>query len=573
MIFVTNIKDLNYYSAPAGVPCFCEQVFTPSDVLLQAPLDFNGSPTYTLDVDIMTPDGLTSYGEYSSYFTYYFFTNPVNGKHYFNLKLNSYAPPMCEHLCWILRVTVKKGDTVYFRKYTERYCQTACCAPAGDITVEQPFILNPGGGTTQPLEPTEPDEPPVFNPCGKQYITLRTYFDCYDNQTGDFYGFPGVVIQGSADFAFERISRFEGQIQPIEREITRTYSFKCRIQRTESTRQYELESWELIPKWLMLEISDQLHAPYIFIQQGEEPERQYEYEGGTPFSKQPVPRTCINNYKLRTNLSDCHIWQIFGCGDACNTTGSTLMGFVVSGDGVIYNENRQAIGETVDDLYEYYRNLTGVSNVEIIDPMDFDCTFSYGIAVTYSGYIPNSFYVGGTQPANRVYGITEAQLDDICISLTPACASASIGSITMEETTCAAATIGSITITPYATESVDVFLFPNWDNDGTTEATASQNMAYVQLHIGSEDYPMSGSPAQPSFIPGVILAQVDLGGRPNTIYAFDASNNETIPADTTVTIDENGYIRYYGYPTSSDTMNGYIYITLNYNLAQPQTLP
>lgn len=565
MNFFPSISDLEYYHAPKGIACYCEQLLTPVDLLLQAALDFNGNGSYTMLIEVMSPDGLTVYEDATAYFSYYFFTNPNNGKHTANIRLDSFSPAMCDHPCWILHIRISTATNIHFDKYTQRYCNTACCALPTDIGITQGLIVPPPNDDIA-IVTTLPNDPPPANPCGTEYIVLRTYYDCYDNQTGDFYGEPGVILSGDPTFTFYRITTVEGKIQQKEWEVLREYSFNCRLQRTESTRLHELQTYVAIPRWKMIEITNQLHAPYIYVN-----DVRYEYNGGTPFEKLDLDNTCDYNYKLLTDLNECKIWQIFGCGEPCNTTGSSFAAFVIQSAGFIYNENRQVIGENVTDLAEYFRNLTGVTDVTEITPSE--CAFAYAITIQYSGYLPNSIYVGGTLQRNRVFALTEEQFDDICTVIDNECALPEIGVITMAEQTCADPVIGVITMQEYDVLTVDVFLFPNWVDTGATAATVSQGVAYVRLEIESPDYPMSGSPAQPSLIPGVIVAQVDLAGRPISVFAFTDANNATVPADTTVTIDENGYIRYYGYPTSSDLTNGYIDVTLVYNLGISQTLP
>lgn len=561
--FFPSISDLEFYHAPKGIQCFCEQLLTPVDLILQAALDFNGSGAYTILIEVMSPDGLTVYEDATSYFSYYFFVNPNNGKHTANIRLNSFSPQMCAHPCWILHIRISAGANIYFDKYTQRYCNTACCAVPTDITAAQENVFGGGGGGTTTILPTTP---PPLDPCGTEYLHIRTYYDCYDNQTGDFYGTPGTILSGSADFTFYRITTVEGKIQQKEWEVIREYSFNCRLQRTESTRLHELSAWVAIPRWKMIEITNQLHAPYIYVN-----DVRYEYLGGTPFEKLDLPNTCDYNYKLLTDLNECKIRQIFGCGEPCNTTGSTFAGFVVQSTGLIYNENRQVIGENITDLAEYFRNLTGVTDVQEITPSV--CAFAYAITIQYSGYLPNSIYVGGTLQANRVFALNEEQFGEFCDVIDTECALPEIGTITMTDTVCADPVIGTITMEDYDTITVDVFLFPNWTDTGATTATVSQGTCYLRLQIQSPDYPMSGSPAQPSLVAGVTLAQVDLAGRPISIFAFTDDNNATVPADTTVVVNENGYIIYYGYPTSSDLTNGYIDVTIVYGLGIAQNLP
>src|SRR5690606_227656 len=265
-----------------------------------------------------------------------------------------------------------------------------------------------GGGTID----IAPEKAPKVDECGNTYITLVTKFDCYDNQTGDYYAHPGEgnIINGNfTNFTFERKTNLKGRVGELSREIFRTYSRNCKLTKVESARQYAVEVDELFPTWKQVEITDMLHAPYIFIDG-----RRYEYDGGNPFERVVIPNDC--SYLFRTNnltFRDCEVRQTFGCGDSCHEAeGATMAMVIQQGAKLFYDEDRQLIGDS-DPLLDWFRNQPGISKLEVLDPGDFDCSFELGFVITGTGYIPTSIYVDGTSIGNRVYGMSEAALEDL----------------------------------------------------------------------------------------------------------------------------------------------------------------
>src|SRR5690606_5402149 len=108
--------------------------------------------------------------------------------------------------------------------------------------------------------------------CGEKLVRLISRFPCYDAFTGEYYAIPDDVIGGSADFAYTKVTSIRGRFVQRPREIVRQISYNCKLQRSESARQFLLEGYDIFPAWKMDEIEGQLHAPYLWV------ETEYQYK-------------------------------------------------------------------------------------------------------------------------------------------------------------------------------------------------------------------------------------------------------------------------------------------------------
>lgn len=557
MIFVSDISQLQYYNTPPGGICYCDALVKPSDMTLQAPLDFNGTGTYTMLIEVWSPDGLTNLENATSYFDYFFFVNPITLRHTFMVRLKAFSPAMCIHKCFLIRVTVTNAGITYFQRFTERYCQSTCCTVPVISGITQAAVVEDIGiiSSDDPV-PTAPPAPGLIQ-CDPDYMELVTWYECYDKQTGEYYGTPGIILSGDPSFTYTKVTNLLGILQQIPREITREYSFNCILQKTESTRLYEVKSRELFPPWKMNEIENQMHSPNIYIDNV-----RYEYNGGTIFEQITIPRYCFYQYKLIMTVNDCNIFQIHGCGDACNTNGATLSFMIVQGAEQYYSENRNLVATDADELMNYFRNLTGVTDVVALDPGDFDCDFDFGFTVySTSAYVPNSIFVGQPQPQTRVFGLSDEELAAICTSII-ADPIPVLGTPVISDDTSATPVLGTPTITDYDEVAIAIYPAGAWEIQDSS-AVLSQGLMTVTFNFRNPDYPLIGSPASlPVFAD--FIASFDVEGWPRYMATISPANNEQIPADTVMTIDENGYVRYYGYPTSADANYSYIAITFTF---------
>lgn len=557
MVWLDSIADLQYYHAKAGIPCYCEILIYPGDMMLQGAFP-KGSGSYTLTIETFSADGLTSYETSTANFSYYFALNPVTNQHFFNAQLNSFTGAMCTYACYVMKVQVT--DTVtglaVFTKWTERYCQSSCCDIARDITFSQEDdgigtdvrVAFDEDGTSAP-----PTVPPVaaggnFTECGEPLITLRTQFTCYDYFDGYYWATPSTVLSGSASFSFQIVTNMRGKLVKRPRAIERTYSYNCRLQKVESKRVYLFEAYEYFPAWKADEIELQLHSNQIYVD-----DVQYEYSSNTPFS---MASECLDIFRLKTTLEDCIQRQVLGCNPDCETTnfdGAAKMFVLPSGyqGGYFYDENKNLIAEDYEGLLDYYRNTDGAYGVNEIATSPLSCETYGAFSVLSYGYVPNTFYYDAPVASNRVFATILESVEDICPTYGVTCASPVITYNWVEEQVCAAPEIGDYYVEEDTSEVITITGFGDWSDDGTTEGSLEAGYATITIGVGNPFYVEDpSSPDAPIYINGDIIALIGGNGRPANNQTFTSSNS-VLTDDNVLTIDTNGFVRYFGEATTA----------------------
>lgn len=551
MTWIDTINDLQYYHQPAGLPCYCDIIVFPADLMLQGSFSA-GSGSYTLLVEVMKADGTQVYENATSYFEYYFAVNSFTGQHFFNARLKAFAPSMCSHACYILHAKVMDGSTVVFDKYTERYCQSSCCDLARDINIAQGDILTDGTGDGSTTTATTTPVNPKLTECGDPLIALRTKFDCYDKFTGNYYGTPADTLSGTASFGYQVVTNMRGRIVRRPREVKREYSFNCRLQRVESTSVYLLEGFEYFPAWKMQEIEAQLHSTEIYVDGV-----RYEFNGGTPFEQ---VHKCVELFKLKAVLNDCTVWQVFGCGSDCdaekNFDGAMKMFVIPEGyEGTgFYNESKQLVAAGYDDLLNYFRNLHGITAVNDIDVSSLGCTVYKAFSISGTAYMPTSFFYDKPTNQNKVYGVTLPAPEDICTLFGNPCVKPVVvtDDIVITAVICAAPALGDAVIADMETADIPVNGYGGWTvTEPETVVSLYNGQVTMTLYVFNTELPEDpADPGTPLLLAGEVIGIVGGAGRP-LLQAVVDSSNSNLPADTVLIIDANGMVRYYGTTTTT----------------------
>jgi len=533
VIWINSINDLQYYHTPIGAPCYCEQVAYPSDITLQGAVSVQGTITVTL----LSADGLTSYGNITSYFESYFFTNPINKRLYFNLRLKSFHPTMCTLACYILEVQVTDSLNSIFHKYTERYCQSSCCDVPRGINIRQDGMSS-GDMVLPPIfvEPTVLPTRPT-TPCGAYLITLYSYFTCYDSFNDEYYGIPAGQTWG-----FAKVTNFRGSIERLPRTITRQISYNCQLQQVESTPVYRIKSiQEAFPAWKMREMEGQLHADNIFVNDYVT-DKQYQYSGGTPFER---IYTCWELYKFVATLQDCTQRQIFGCSDPCSNDGLL---FSVPGnymEGAFYSESGNKIGNDLADLIDWYRNQDGITEAYQVyptSPLTSPLCSEYAMFyVDGNGYIPTFFYFDKVAPGNRVYGVQGIDPSILC-SGEPECEVPQIGTITFSNDGCLTPDIGTITFETIIPADLTITDYGDWAASSADGSLYNNSVTFSLTTVnttitGGSDVSFAGELI--AVMPGEAIPSA-----PRFYYIDDV---------TYVAIDTYGNVTYYGFGTTTGT--------------------
>lgn len=559
MIWISKIEDLEYYNHSEPVPCYCETLVDPADLVLQTTSLNAYKGTLTLSVKVYTTDGLTILEDATSYFSWYVFS--ANGATYANLKLNSFSPTMCSEACWILRVSLTStalGGATAFDKYTERYCNVACCNTTKGIIFAQEGLRGTGSGNFVIDLPLPPLEDPTSStaslnpegPCGEPMLRLRADFPCVSANDGNIYGIPTQVIQGTASFPFTKSVNFIGRIVQRPREITVNISYNCKVQRTESFKPYLLESlsWALFPAWKMSEIEDMFTAPALYVYDYENPETQYRFAGGTPFKRLV---DCWELYKLEVQLQSCVIRQTFECGNPCATGPDSLI-FAVPlnySDGAFYTENKLKIANNISELITWYGGQDGVQSVTDVSD-SFPNAYS-AFSVSSYGYIMTSFYYDAPIPRNRVFGSDSPSLPS------PNCEAPLFGTITVSNAVCHVPEFGSPLVIDVPSVTIAVTDYGNWN--------VSEDLSHVvtsgewgNLTIQTVNTVTVGTDSVGYIFGGEIIGKVAPGAIPASQQYFTHREIEAIPEGSSLAINPDGGIVWWGVTTSFSSVESRI---------------
>lgn len=542
MVWIDSIEELAFYTEEP--PCWCELLLRPEDLLLQGNL---GSSVDTSDLafyaEALTTDGLTVLGDITLFCSYFFAYGP-DGSVFFNIRLNTIPPFLCANPCFIVRVVIHSHGEPIWDKYTQQYCLDECCVTARDITIRQEGVSYRDIRDAPPISVPLPDK--AKEGCRKQLITIKTVFDCYDELTGDFYGVPADTIKSNAPaFPFFKITHIEATYRRLPRSIERTISQNCRLQKSASTRQYELQSFEQFPYWKMDEMETMFHANHIFIDGVE-----YQMQTATPFRHL---YKCKEKYALRVTFEDCPQQQIFGCAENCE---EQKYYFRIPGPAMRYIDE---MGRSYSDAGLLLRNLNGVVDVEeVTEDMPFPSHRTY--AVTSKRGLP-PFYADKRSPANKIYPVrlsaTNPDLEKIYPTSKRTLAPA-IGVITVTDDATARPVIGTVTVTDVLPTDGVISGYDAWVKDsGVIEAYESYVL--FSLAVSNDKYPSSGPGDLPKL--GERIASISTNMRPRLDRFLTDANDPQIPAECTLVIGADGFISWYGEPTSADSGRSYIELT------------
>lgn len=548
MQWFNSISELEYYNTVPNIGCYCDPLVYPSDITLQGFL-YNGANPYTVTLYTYSADGLTQYENSTSFFSVYTAKDTLN-RDYFNARLNQFTTNMCTHKCFLIRAVVTTSNgSVVFDKYTSRYCQSDCCDTVRGVTYSQDGIAQPSSGDAPFTNPVQP-----VGTCGQPLIRIISRFDCIDNFTGNFFADPVVLYSGTADFNYTVITSCTGRIVRRPRDIRREISYNCRLQQTESEPTYLLESYDMFPAWKMYEIEGQLHANHIWVDNYiDNPIPEYVFNGGQPFEKITGANSCTEVFKLSVTLNGCVQRQIYGCVEDCTGTG---MGFIIIPASYqetgFYDDNGLFVAAILDGgtaspyvtgLLQWLMSQDGITSATEVDITGFECEpYTYAIVqITGTGLIPNSIYMDAPVGANRLFTVIANSTADLCgyIGAIP-CPMPVNDTVTISTFACATPVNDTVIITEITPTTLTISDYGNWLQNSSTASLYTNQVTFdldttntaVIVAMG-EDYLFSGD----------IIGTVSAEGRPATLQALTGG---VLPADTTVTIDSTGAIRYYG---------------------------
>lgn len=538
--------------------CYCEIILQPNDLMLQGrPI----SPVSTSTaLEVIAYDGKTgaSLGNISSSFTLFIGVDG-NGKNYFNLRLDQFPNAICE-TCFFLRIKLTTGLITVFLSYTDLYCVTECCAiPKGVVFTE--------GGVTIPTDPpidagggvTSGNANLLYDVCGLPYLYLESRFNCYDRFTGYWYGDPKTSIKGSA-FIFKKVAIIRGTMRPLARVSERITSEFCRIQKVTTSRQYDVQSFDKLAAWRKDEIEDMLCAPEIYVNNVK-----VVYGAGDPAFIKLYPKVINSLWRFQIKVSDCPVWQIFGC-NTCDIQPVMYYGLKKS-SGQYYTESGQLIATSYDELTNYFYQLPGVTMVNDLDTSSVSGPVYkvFSVEATDLAILPEYLYVDSPLRINKVYGRDLGSTDPDLNSLFgyTGCVAPIVGEITFYTEGCDAPQLGTITfaddtpITGTITANTPPFGFIS----GSVVRTGPAAVLSIDVYDADHAAAGEGDIAYGDAIIGFISSDV----RPTATRYLTHADNSSIPDGSSVTIQADGTVMYSGFNTGAYETFAEITLTdLNY---------
>lgn len=543
MIWVSSLDQLQINNQCDGIPCYCEALLYPSDLLLQGTIPAGqGSGNYGISIEVWTADGQTALEADNSNFDYYFFVNPITQEHNFNIRLKKFTSAMCQYRCFLIRVGVWNSgypDTFLFANWTERYCISDCCEYATGVEIEQNGEDIKTGSITVTTN--------LAKACDNKIIRIISDAGCINNQNGKFYSLPTNILSGSATFEYADVMNIRGRFMRIPREIQVQRSFNCDLQRTLSTRQYRIEGFEYFPDWKMNEIEDMFHTGFIYITDFNKYNSTYNFAGGTIMQK--IETACCDVYKMDGIMTGCEIRQTYGCDTPC---AAAIYYFVIPQEGTFYSDSGDFIAEDIDGLIAWFQSQSGVTTVTDEDlsclftgsPPMIPCDIEAIISFQGTGAYPSSIYINSPIQPNRIYAV---QTDDICnlcgtIGVVR-CDTPVIGSVSVTEIECDTPVIGTPSITEITPETLDIFTYGQWAVTSPVVLEAfgyGNSVNFSMLVINTSDF--TGTAGQVVSVSGVIIGYITGNGVPTITQNVTYSGMPNAVGDITVTIDTQGYI-------------------------------
>lgn len=391
------------------------------------------------------------------------------------------------------------------------------------------------------IQPNTPDIDPIpISNCDQSIIQIKSRFECIDNETGLFYGIPDTVLTGIATFSYEKVFNLSGNIKRVPREINRTISYNCKLQRVESFKPYQVRGQGmdgLLPDWKLDELENMLSASYIEVNDfglnfGKQ---SYQFDGGIVAEQ---VHECVNSFRPNFILRSCIVRTDFGCND-CTDISTKSQSFLISKEATgdnFFNENKQPIGD-FDDLISYYEGL-GYSVVDVSDSY----SDLFGAIQVTGDNTPPPFYYDYTFQRFLVYP-TDTPVSPAPVQCQPFELAYSYGATAAcadFEMNYAFGEIVSVSV-------ANVNDYGDWDTSGTTELTSTTGK--LSLTTTNPTYTTAVTFA------GEAIGIIDVQGRPALPQFIDLGSGRQIG------ISQSGIVSFYGDPDSVDGSGADITLT------------
>ncbi|VXB03183.1 hypothetical protein [Chryseobacterium sp. 8AT] len=436
MILLNNLSQLQQYNLAYKEQLYFQPILLPSDICLQGFLPKQIQNNYSIEVHLMSYDGDEFIADLTDSFKVLFAVSNAN-QNYFNIQLKDFDQIDKENIeLFLLKVIVQNNGLLLYSKITEPYRKlktSKMCygviddfammiiSKAGYIKINNETFqfgqglqdsgfeidYNEGNyylyvdcldivqvGYCYKGEDVKINIPLIAteflqeNGCQLPLIKLSATYNCFDNVKNAYYGDPKTLLNypGNDQTLIHQNSFYiQGQLQIQPAEIKRNITFLGKPQRTENIEKLSVFGLEVFPDWKMREIESVLSGRRIFVDGIE-----YIYRGTKSFTRDEIQGS--NSWIFKTELENPPKVNDFTCIEDCITNCYYFV--ITSGtkDQDYYREDKSKIGDTYQELIDYFNSLNDIISVTDVDTSTIGCHIVAAIKIDSFGYVPSFIY-------------------------------------------------------------------------------------------------------------------------------------------------------------------------------------
>lgn len=435
MILVNNLSQLQQYNLAYKEDLYFQPVVLPADICLQGFLPKQVQNDYSIEILLVSYDGDEFIADITDSFRVLFAVSIYN-QNYFNIQLKEFPEIFGEVELFTLKIIVRNAGMLLFSKITEPYrrlrTSKLCYAVIDDFAMmiiskagyikinNESFQFGQGlqdagfeidynegnyiiyvhcrdavqigycykGDNVKIEIPLVATEFLQEDGCHLPMVKLSATYNCFDNIKGAYYGDPKTLLkyQGNDQtLIYQNSFYIPGQLKLQPAEIKRNITFLGKPQRVENVEKFSLSGLQIFPDWKMREIESVLSGRRIFVDGIE-----YVYRGAKAFSRDEMQGT--NSWIFKTELENTPKINDFTCIEDCIT--NCYYFIITSGEKNqdYYREDKTKIGDTYQELIDYFKSLNDVISVTDINTATVGCHVTAVLKIDSFGYVPSFIY-------------------------------------------------------------------------------------------------------------------------------------------------------------------------------------
>lgn len=212
---------------------------------------------------------------------------------------------------------------------------------------------------------------------------------------------------------------------------------------------------------------------------------------------------------------------------------------------IYYDDNKNPIATSIDELILYFKSFDGTENVQNV-PYILRCPMPALISIFSSNQsLPKFIYKNGTNPSDRIYmrqiPASSGAVDSLCSGVNSATLVPvpQLGSIEDSAIIVQIPDVGIITDADANSYILTLSDINGWIVDTSYSSTVNK-MGIVTMNLSVKKHFSVTS------FTNELIAQVSLQGRPNNYVTISSANNPNMPPSSLINIDSGGNIYYSG---------------------------